>query len=519
MDSSRFSHLMKSMLRTLQSNHNYHYYRFSAVRSYTKTSLFSKISPLGSPNASVAPVLDGWIQKGKKANVAELQRIIRDLRKHNRYPQALEVSEWMSNKGVCTITPIDHAVRLDLIGKVHGLASAESYFNSLSLEDKNEKTHGALLNCYVREGLIEKSLQHMQKMKELGFASLALPYNNLMCLYTNLGQHEKVPSLFAELKENGILPDHFSYKLCITSYGMRSDLDRMEKVLEEMEHQSHITMDWNAYCAVANFYMKANCTNKAIEALRKAEEKLLTKADQEGYKHLISLYGNLGNKPEILRLWEVQKSVCKKIANRDFITVLGSLVKLGELEDAEAILKKDWESSKCVYDFRVPNVLLIVYCQKGFVEKAEAIIEDMAVKKGKTPLPSSYGMLAAAYVDKGEMDKAVECMTKGMTKVLSVAHGNEEWKPNAKIIGKILNWFGDEGDVDEAEAFVGLLNKVRPMDRRMYHALIKANIRAGRDVDGILERMKADNIVVNGETDKILSSKQELDDTAIKAVV
>ncbi|KAJ8624299.1 hypothetical protein MRB53_032829 [Persea americana] len=501
MDSSIFSSLNR-LIRTIQSHH-----AFSAVRSYSsrgtsRKSLFSKIAPLGNPNLSIVPALDGWIDAGKTTSVAELQRIIRDLRKRNRYGHALEVSEWMGNKGICKITPTDHAVRLDLIGKVRGSASAESYFNNMSEEDKTAKTYGALLNCYVRERLLEKSLSHMQKMKQLGFASLALPYNNLMCLYATIGQHEKVPPVIAEMKDNGVLPDNFSYRLCTNSYGIRSDFEGMEKVLQEMERQSHITMDWNAYCIVANFYIKASFTSKAVCALKKAEEKLLVKAEAEGYKHLISLYGNLENKTEMLRLWKFQNSVCKKLSNKDYITILGSLVKLGEFQDAEALLK-EWESSDCFYDFRVPNVLLAGYCQKGLIEKAEAVIDER-VKKGKTPAPSSYGFIVVACVDKGEMRKAVEYMKAA----LSVADGNEGWKPNAKATAKILALLGDGGDVDGTQTFIGLLNMVMPMNRAMYHTLIKVNILAGREVDDILDRMKTDNFEVDGETNKILSLRK-----------
>lgn len=90
MDSSIFSSLNR-LIRTIQSHH-----AFSAVRSYSsrgtsRKSLFSKIAPLGNPNLSIVPALDGWIDAGKTTSVAELQRIIRDLRKRNRYGHALEV--------------------------------------------------------------------------------------------------------------------------------------------------------------------------------------------------------------------------------------------------------------------------------------------------------------------------------------------------------------------------------------------------------------------------------------------
>lgn len=56
-----------------------------------KVTLYSKISPVGSPSLSVVPELDNWVHKGKKVRVGELHRIIHDLRKRKRYTHALEV--------------------------------------------------------------------------------------------------------------------------------------------------------------------------------------------------------------------------------------------------------------------------------------------------------------------------------------------------------------------------------------------------------------------------------------------
>ena len=42
----------------------------------------------------------------------------------------------------------------------------------------------------------------------------------------------------------------------------------------------------------------------------------------------------------------------------------------------------------------------------------------------------------------------------------------------------------------------------------MYHALIKANIRGGGEVDQLVKRMKADQIEEDEETKKILSFRQ-----------
>lgn len=414
-----------------------------------------------------------------------------------------QASEWMKDRGQVLFAPSDHAVQLDLIGQVRGLPSAESYFTNLNENDKTEKIYGALLNCYVRDCLIEKSLDHFKKMKEMGFASSALPYNDIMCLYTNTGQHDKVPSILAEMKANKVLPDNFSYRICINSYGTRLDIDGMEKILIEMMHQPQIVMDWNTYSVVASIYIKAGLPDKAVPALKKAEDKL----DMNNglcYNHLISLYGQLGNKSEMRRIWQLQKERLKRYINRDYSTMLGSLVKLGELEEAEVLLK-EWESSGNSFDFRVPNILLIGYRQRGLIEKAEALLDNF-LEKGRKPPSSSWGIVAVGYMEKGEIKKAYEFMLNA----LCVYAPKTGWEPNSDVVKSILHYLGDEGGLESVETFVGLLKNAIPVDVDMYHALIKANLKAGREVDEILKSMKADGIEENEETQEILNSKSKM---------
>ncbi|XP_008225086.1 PREDICTED: pentatricopeptide repeat-containing protein At4g21705, mitochondrial [Prunus mume] len=485
----------KTLIRSAMTSRSYYTSRTK------KPTLYTKISPLGNPSLNVVPELDDWVYKGHKVRVAELQRIIHDLRKRKRFSQALQISEWMKQKGICIFSPVEHAVQLDLIGKVRGLVSAEEYFNNLREGDKNLKTYGALLNCYVRQLQTDKSLAHLRKMKEMGFASSPLTYNDIMCLYTNVGEHEKVPGVLTEMKENNVPPDNFSYRICVNSYGVRSDLEGMEKVLEEMESQPHIVMDWNTYAVVANFYIKEGQTHKAINALKKSEERLDNK-DGLGHNHLISLYANMGNKDEVLRLWGLEKSACKRCINRDYIGMLISLVRLGELDEAEKVVK-EWELSGNCYDFRVPQTVIIGYTVKRLYERAEAMLEDL-MEKGKATTPKSWEIVAAGFVNKGETEKAFQCMKAALC--LSAEKG---WKPNLRVSTTILSWLGDKGSVEDVEAFVGLLRNLIPVNKQMYHALLKAYIRSGKEVNSVLDRMKADKVEDDDiETKKVLAMRE-----------
>ncbi|KAJ1408535.1 Tetratricopeptide-like helical domain superfamily [Sesbania bispinosa] len=458
----------------LRNSHNFTTATFLLSRTYcssttvtNQNNLFSRISPLGDPCVSIVPVLDNWLREGNDVNDQQLQRIIKILRNKKRFNHALQVSEWMSS---------------NLIGRVRGLDNVESYFQSLSDRDKTEKLHGALLNCYVRERLVDKSLSQMQKMKDMGFVSV-LSYNNIMCLYTQTQQLEKVPSVLAMMREDGVSPDIFSYSICINSYGARSDLVNMEKLLEEVERESHIDTDFITYSMVANFYIKAGMKEKALICLRKCEDK--AKHNAIAYNHLISHV--------MMRLWKLQKANCKKQFNREYITMLGCLVKLGDLDQAEKILN-EWELSGNTYDFRVPNIVLIGYSNRGLIEKAETMLRSM-VEKGKTPTPNSWAIIASGYVAKKNMEKAIQCMKEAV----AVKAENKRWRPKANVISSILSWATSNRDIEEVEDFVNSLKTVISMNRDMYLSLIKVCVRCGKEVDGILESMKADNVELDEE--------------------
>lgn len=466
-----------------------------------KVSLYSRISPLGNPNLAMTPELDDWIGKGKKVRHSELKQIIHDLRKRRRFHHALEVSEWMNKNGICAFTPVDHAVQLDLIGKVHGFLEAEKYFNSLTEQDKTDKTYGALLHCYVRQRETEKSLSHFQKMKENGFGLSPVAFNDIMCLHIRTGQTDKVLDVLNDMKKNGVAPDNLTYRMCINSYGDKNEIEEMEKILMEMEKDPNITMDWNTYTAVANCYIKGNFVEKAKNALKKAENRL--EKDALGYNHLITIHARLGNKDDVFRLWARLKTACKRQINREYIMMVTSLVRLGEFEEAEKLLV-EWHSSGNVYDLRVPLIIVDGYLENGLCDKAKDLL-DNSLKEGKATRPDSWGRVAVEFLKKGEIEKSRKCVETAVCLPLE----KKDWKMDSKIVEKLLDGIGEKESVEKVESLVRKLKKFVAFDREMYHRLMKAYINGGKEVGKVLDDMKADGIEEDEETKKILGLQQK----------
>jgi pentatricopeptide repeat protein len=324
-------------------------------------------------------------------------------------------------------------------------------------------------------------------MKELGFVFSALPYNDIMSLYTNIGQHERVPSVMAEMKSNGIVPDNFSYRICINSYATRADFFGLENTLEEMECEPQIVADRSTYAAVERHYIKGNLREKAYAALQKAEEKM-DKQDSDAYRDLIFLYGHLGDKSEVKRLWALQMSNSKRYFNMDYINMLAVLVKLDEISEAEDLLK-EWESSNNVLDFRVPNVMLTGYCQKGLLDKAEALLDSFLIK-GKMPPSTSWAIVAIGYTEKGDVARAYE-LTKN---ALYMYAPNSGWIPEPSMIEMILKYLGDEREVKDVEAFIDLLKVAVPMNSDMTEALSRARAREKKKAEEATGAPREDTI-------------------------
>eukprot|EP01018_Ginkgo_biloba_P034030 Gb_09452 [translate_table: standard] len=417
-----------------------------------KENLYTRISRVGNPSCSVIPVLQKWVQEGKIVKKWELQNFIKEFRKYRRHKHALQISEWMDSQRGLKLSLSDYAIRLDLIAKVHGIASAEKFFADLPQVAKIQPTYGALLNAYVNERLTEKVEAHMKRMEDLGFTMTALPYNELLTLYKNVGMFEKVPLVIQEMKKNNVLPDKFTYNIQMSTCAAMSDIDGTEKVFEEMEHNPIVNTDWTTYANLANIYIKAGHPDKAQSALKRMEIKM-KRRDRIAYNYLITLYTSVGDKDGVSRAWESLKLAFPKLTNLSFICMLCSFVKLGDLEGAEKCFQ-EWECAGLSYDFRVPNILLDAYMKKGLFEKAELFLEH-ALEKGVTPIPKTWEIFVEGYLEKWQIDKAIEAMKKA---IASVEQG--EWRPKSTNVLVILKYFEEQGDVEGAEWCLKILRAV-----------------------------------------------------------
>lgn len=216
------------------------------------------------------------------------------------------------------------------------------------------------------------------------------------------------------------------------------------------------------------------------------------------FDFLLTQYATIGKKDEVLRLWELHKKT-EKIYNKSYISVITSLLKLDDIEEAEKIFE-EWDSSELFYDFRVPNFLIGAYCRKGLMEKAETLIYRARMKGGK-PLAHTWYYLAAGYVDVNEMPKAIEALK------VAVSAFKPGWKPSGPVLVACLEYLKEKGDVEEAKEFLRLLLGKGVLSIGMHDKL--SSYMENADLIAQASRlMEEDAVGMDGEVTENLEPKQ-----------
>ena len=355
----------------------------------------------------------------------------------------------MSDKRQICLMPWDIALRMNLIFKVHGLEQVENYFSNIPESLKNHQVYIALLNCYALEKSVDKAEAVMQSLRDLGFAKTALGYNLLMNVYHRKGNWEKIEILMNEMEKKGIFCDSFTLAAQLSAYAAASNITGIDKIVARMESDPRVVLDWKIYSIAANGYLKVGLLDKTLAMTKKLEEHIDTPVGSNfAFNNLLRLYAETRQRDEVDKVWMLYKKK-EKIYNKGYMAMISSLLKFDDIDTAEKVLE-EWESSTSSYDFRVPNFLIDAYCRKGFIEKAEALVNKI-LTKGGSPLVDTWFYLVNGYLEDNQIPKAV----KALKKAVLVCPPN--WKPSKSTLSTCLQYLEGNRDVEGADEFMKFL--------------------------------------------------------------
>ncbi|XP_065039247.1 pentatricopeptide repeat-containing protein At1g02150 [Musa acuminata AAA Group] len=412
--------------------------------------LYRRISTMEDPSLGSGIVLDRWEAEERRLSKWDLCRVAKELRKFRRHKLSLEVYNWMAAQGDrFTLTSSDMAIQLDLIAKVHGISHAENHFSNLPDNLMDKRTYGALLNVYGQAKIKDKAEAIMETMKSKGYASDALPFNVMMTLYMNVEEHEKVGMLINEMKEKNVTFDIYTYNIWITNCASMEDVEEMERVVGEMTSDSNINANWTTYTTLATMYTRLGNFEKAESCLKDAEIRM-TGRDRTPFNYLIGLYGNIGKREEVYRIWNWYKSSFPSILNLGYQSMLSSLIRLGDMDGAEVIYE-EWLSSTSSYDPRICNILMSSYVKEGLVGKAKDVLDGFLEKGGK-PKPNTWEFLAEGYTKEKRLSEALLCI-----KAAASSEGVHRWRPRPTNITNLLKLCKEKNDMDSLDMLMDLL--------------------------------------------------------------
>ena len=367
----------------------------------------------------------------------------------------------MNNRGErFRLSSSDAAIQLDLIGKVRGIAGAENFFLSLSKKAKDRRIYGALLNAYVRARQKEKAESLLDQMRTKGYATHCLPFNVMMTLYMNLKDYEKVDAIVSEMMEKSIQLDVYSYNIWLSCLGSQGSAERMEQVYEQMRLDSTVNPNWTTFSTMATMYIKMGIFEKAEECLRRVESRI-TGRDRIPYHYLLSLYGSVGNKEEIYRIWNVYKAVFPSIPNLGFHAIISSLLRIGDIEGAEKIYE-EWLPVKSSYDPRIANLFMVCYVKNGYLEKAIDFV-DHIVEVGGKPNSATWETLADGHTVERTISEALSYWKQAFA-----AEGVKNWRPKATNVSAFLDLCDQEADLESKQILVGLLKAAGYLKDEIY---------------------------------------------------
>ncbi|KAH7513122.1 hypothetical protein FEM48_Zijuj12G0163100 [Ziziphus jujuba var. spinosa] len=252
------------------------------------------------------------------------------------------------------------------------------------------------------------------------------------------------------MEEKGIGHDGSTYATQISAHAANSDVEGIDEILTRMETDPEV-VDWYAYSAAANRFIKAGLVDKALSMLKKSEELILTATRKSAaFEYILTQYATIGKKDEVLRLWELYNKH-HKVYNRGYISVITSLLKFDDIESAEKIFE-EWESRKLSYDVRIPKFLISACCRKGHLEKAERLLRRVMEQGGK-PDAKIWHCLASGYFKHNQTQKAIEATKQE----ISVAMSSSFWRPSKSHLAASLDYLKGKGDLERAEEIIRLL--------------------------------------------------------------
>ncbi|KAK7271499.1 hypothetical protein RJT34_27457 [Clitoria ternatea] len=454
-----------------------------------KTSLEVLRTIMDSSVHNVPGILKNFVKAGEDLNHVEASKMIFVLWKHHMYHKAFQISEWLETTKQFEHSEHDYASRLDLIAKVQGVDVAEKYMRNVPDSSRGELLYRILLANCVRCGNVAKSKAVFEKMRSLGLP-ITIHSLNLMIILYKMCDKRKIREMLFLMEKGNITPSHLTYRILIAARGESGDIRGMEKLVEDMKSQG-LQLDTHVLTVLAGFYISKGLKDKAVAVLKEIEGGDSQECIRACNK-LLSLYASLDMTGDVSRIWNRFKSDPSIL---ECIAAIGAWGKLGKVDEAEAVFEMALQKYKDKgLSSRLFSELLKVYVQNNQLSKGKEFIERMRPYRCWFG-PLVWDGLVRFYVEAGDVEKAASILSKAAQR-----QSGHPVRPLFNTYIVVMEQYAKCGDIHNTEKWFhkmrqcGYIGRLRP-----FQILIQAYLKAKTPAYGIIERMKAENLVPNKE--------------------
>ena len=288
-------------------------------------------------------------------------------------------------------TTFFYNVVISKLAKARKLDCALALFDEMRLFKipANSITYGAIISASVRSGSEGQSRRLFGEMlSSSSYQPRVGPFNNMMQFYVR--QHpnrERVLEYFSELRRRHIKPSPHSYKLLMEAYTHIApyDMPMAHKLLSDMERCDRIHPQATHYATLIYSYGILQRDVQSAERVFYEMKRSKVYPDEAVYQAMID-----------------------------------TLISNDSLEKAEVVyyeeMQKDTRLQKSGSPY-IENLLIRGYGEKGLLEKAETIFNNMSDDKSKYHFkvirePSTFEAMIRAYLENSQIDKAKSILDK-----------------------------------------------------------------------------------------------------------
>lgn len=451
----------------------------------------------------VASAFQSWMGDGLPVLGGDIVHTINRLRDLKSDERALEVMEWVIRERPYRTTELDYSFLLEFTTKLYGREQGESLFSHIPLEFQNDLVYNSLVLACLSKGLVRLSHEYMKKMRELGLQISYLVFNRLIILHSSPGQQHSIPFIVNQMKADNVTPHVSTYNILLRMAANNHNIEALMKVFGDM-NRGGVEPNETTLCILASAHAVAQLYT-GCEVFVESVEKSMTGTNWSTFDILVMLYGYLGNRNKLERIWDEIKKA-PNVGSKSFLLVVEAFGRIGDYNRAEEIWMemKSKTGLKWTHQF---NVLIAVYCKHAQITKATGIYKEME-KYGCSPNSITYRYLALGCLKAGLRKEA--CKTLELGADLKTSSEVRRSAPWLEATLSIIKLYADHGDVENVEKlFVELKKAGYTRYSFVYNTLIKAYVKAKLYDPDLLKRMILGGAKPDSETYSLLRFLQQ----------